>query len=90
MHGRRLLQADGYPVGDDTFDGEFIGYNLGLPIAGKEYDDFHMTTSFAPGNAFINNSWDWLENIWLCGGDVTAENAASYAAGKARPWCWIV
>ena len=82
--GGGCYKPTGYPVGDDTFDGEFIGYNLGLPIAGKEYDDFHMTTSFAPGNAFINNSWDWLENIWLCGGDVTAENAASYAAGKAK------
>ncbi|MFR3091571.1 MAG: hypothetical protein ACLTMP_07525 [Eggerthella lenta] len=77
-------EADGLPRGRRHVRRQFIGYNLGLPIAGKEYDDFHMTTSFAPGNAFINNSWDWLENIWLCGGDVTAENAASYAAGKAK------
>lgn len=82
--GGGCYKPTGYPVGGNSFDGEYIGYNLGLPIAGKEFEDFHMTCSFAPGNAFINNSWDWLENIWLCGGDVTAENAASYASGKAK------
>ena len=74
----------GYPVGGDTFDGEYIAYNLGLPIAGKEYDDFHTTCSAAPGNAFLNNSWDWLENIWLCGGDITADTVTSYATTKQK------
>lgn len=82
--GGGCYKPTGFPVGDDTFDGEYIAYQLGLPIAGKEYDDFHMTTSFAPGNAFLNNSWAYLENIWLCGGDITAENASSYASGKAK------
>lgn len=82
--GGGCYKPTGYPVGDDTFDGEYIAYNLGLPIVGKEYDDFHTTTSFAPGNAFINNSWDWLENIWLCGGDITADTAESYATSKEK------
>ncbi len=82
--GGGCYKPGGYPVGGNTFDGEYIAYKHGLPIAGKEFDDFHMTCSFAPGNAFINNSWDYLENIWLCGGDITADNAASYASGKAK------
>lgn len=82
--GGGCYKPTGYPVGGNSFDGEYIGYNLGLPIASKEFEDFHMTCSFAPGNAFINNSWDYLENIWLCGGDITAKNASSYASGKAK------
>ena len=61
--GGGCYKPGGYPVGGNTFDGEYIAYKHGLPIAGKEFDDFHMTCSFAPGNAFINNSWDYLENI---------------------------
>lgn len=82
--GGGCFKPTGYPVGGNTFDGEYIAYNLGLPIAGKEYDDFHVTTSFAPGNSFINNSWDWLENIWLCGGDITPDTAVSYATTKEK------
>lgn len=82
--GGGSYKPTGYPVGGNTFDGEYIAYNLGLPIAGKEYDDFHATTSFAPGCSFINNNWDYLENIWLCGGDITADTAASYATSKEK------
>lgn len=74
----------GYPTGSDTFDGEYIAYQLGLPIVGKEFDDFHMSVSYAPGNAFLNNSWPYLENIWLCGGDMTKENTEKDALIKAR------
>ena len=74
----------GFPVGGDTFDGEYITYQLGLPIAGKEFDDFHMTCSWAPGNAFRNNNWVYLENIWLCGGDITPDTAVSYATTKQK------
>lgn len=82
--GGGCYKPTGFPVGGITFDGEYIAYNLGLPIAGKEFDDFHMTCSWAPGNAFRNNSWTYLENIWLCGGDITAENAVSYATAKGK------
>lgn len=80
--GGGCFKPTGFPVGGDTFDGEYIAYNLGLPIAGKEYDDFHSTCSYAAGNAFINNNWDYAENIWFCGGDITADNAASYGKSK--------
>jgi succinate dehydrogenase/fumarate reductase flavoprotein subunit len=74
----------GYPTGTDTFDGEYIGYQLGLPIVGKEFDDFHQSVSYAAGNAFLNNSWPYLENIWLCGGDVTSQNAEQNAVTKGK------
>lgn len=82
--GGGCYKPSGYPVGDDTFDGEYIAYNLGLPIVGKEYDDFHTTASFAPGDSFEINSWDYLENIWLCGGDITADTVDSYATTKEK------
>lgn len=82
--GGGCYKPTGYPVGGDTFDGEYIAYNLGLPIVGKEYDDFHVTASYASGDSFVTNSWDWLENIWLCGGDITADTAVSYAQTKEK------
>lgn len=82
--GGGCYKPTGYPVGGNTFDGEYIAYNLGLPIANKEFDDFHVTTSYASGNSFVNNQWDWLENIWLCGGDITADTAESYATNKEK------
>lgn len=82
--GGGCYKPTGYPVGGNTFDGEYIAYNLGLPISGKEYDDFHVTCSYASGDSFNNNQWDWLENIWLCGGDITADTAESYATTKEK------
>ena len=82
--GGGAYKPTGFPTGQDTFDGEYICYNLGLPIGGKEFDDFHMTCSQAPGNAFLNNNWTYLNNIWLCGGDITADTAKSYADGKGK------
>lgn len=82
--GGGSYKPSGFPTGTDTFDGEYIGYNLGLSIVGKEFDDYHQTCSHAPGNAFHNNSWTYLENIWLCGGDVTPANAVEYATMKAK------
>lgn len=92
FHARAVVMAmgggsykpTGFPTGQDTFDGEYICYNLGLPIGGKEFDDFHMTCSQAPGNAFLNNNWTYLNNIWLCGGDITADTVKSYADGKGK------
>ena len=92
VHAKAVLLATGggsykptgYPVGSDTFDGEYMAYQLGLPIAGKEFEDFHSTSNNAPGNVFYDNHWQYLENIWLCGGDVSVENASDYAANKGN------
>lgn len=82
--GGGSYKPTGYPTGGDTFDGEYMAYALGLPIAGKEFEDFHSTSPQGPGNVFLDNHWQYLENIWLCGGDVTAENAENYAANKGN------
>lgn len=82
--GGGSYKPTGYPTGGDTFDGEYMAYQLGLPIAGKEFEDFHNTTPSAPGNVFLDNHWQYLENIWLCGGDVTLENASNYASTKGN------
>ena len=77
-------KPSGFPTSGNTFDGEYIGYHLGLPIISKEFDDFHTTVSRAAGNSFLNNNWTYLENIWLCGGDITPKGAVDYAAGKGN------
>lgn len=82
--GGGSYKPTGYPVGGDTFDGEYMAYELGLPISGKEFEDFHKTPAAAPGNVFLDNHWQYLENIWLCGGDVTSENSDVYAANKGN------
>ena len=82
--GGGSYKPTGYPVGSDTFDGEYMAYQLGLPIAGKEFEDFHATSNNAPGNAFYDNHWQYLENIWLCGGDITEEIASDYAKNKGN------
>lgn len=82
--GGGSYKPTGYPTGGDTFDGEYIAYQMGLPIAGKEFEDFHTTPASAPGNVFLDNHWQYLENIWLCGGDVALENASGYAAAKGN------
>lgn len=82
--GGGSYKPTGYPTGGDTFDGEYIAYNMGLPIAGKEFEDFHQTSATAPGNVFLDNHWQYLENIWLCGGDVNMENASDYASTKGN------
>ena len=82
--GTGSYKPTGYPVGDDTFDGEYIAYNLGLPIAGKEYEDTHNCNGSGVGNAFAGNHWQYLENIWLCGGDITPENHIEYVRSKGN------
>jgi len=82
--GGGCIRSAGHPVGGNTFDGEYIAYQLGLPIAGKEFEDFHATSSLAPGNSFLTEGWIYLENAWLSGGDVTGENIRGYVAGKGK------
>ena len=82
--GGGSYKPTGYPTGGDTFDGEWMAYDLGLPIAGKEFEDFHQTPATAPGNVFLDNHWQYLENIWLCGGDVAPENASEYGMAKGN------
>jgi succinate dehydrogenase/fumarate reductase flavoprotein subunit len=80
--GGGCYKPTGFPVGGDTFDGEYMCYKLGLPISGKEFEDFHGSSSVAPGSAFWVNNWTYLENIWLCGGDMQKEDVQTYVKSK--------
>ena len=82
--GNGVIKPMGYPVGADTFDGIWIGYQHGLPITGMEFEDFHMTTSYAPPNALTHNSWQYVENIWLTGGTVTADKLIKRSGVEGR------
>ncbi len=82
--GNGVIKPMGYPVGADTFDGIWIGYQHGLPITGVEFEDFHMTTSYAPSNALMHNSWQYVEQIWLTGGTVTPTNLTKRAGVQER------
>lgn len=72
--GGGSFKPAGFPTGCDTFDSDWIGYKHGLPIVGKEFDDFHFCASYAPGNVLTCNGWQYVENIWLCGGDITKKS----------------
>ena len=81
--GQGAFKPQGWPVSSDTFDGEYILYNLGLPIVNKEFEDFHNTSSVHPGNVFMANSWSWLENIWPCSvGNIDPDNPNNYGASQ--------
>ena len=71
--GNGCIIPTGHPIGDNTFDGEYIAYNLGLPIGGKEYEDFHTHQSFAPGNNWIGSDARYFDPNFLCGGNNTIE-----------------
>lgn len=83
--GTGSYKPAGFPTAGDTFDGEYIGFTHGLPLTGQEFEDFHMSASFAPGNVLACNSWQYLESVWLCApGGSTPENAAQNALGAAN------
>lgn len=83
--GTGCYKPAGFPTAGDTFDGEYIGFTHGLPITGQEFEDFHMSASFAPGNVLACNSWQYLESVWLCApGGSTPETAAQNALGAAK------
>ncbi len=82
--GGGSYKPTGYPTGTNTFDGEYMAFEYGLPIMGKEFEDFHTTSTQGPGNVFLDNHWQYLENIWLCGGDIVADDATHYAATKGN------
>jgi succinate dehydrogenase/fumarate reductase flavoprotein subunit len=77
--GGGVYKPAGWPTSGISFDGIGIGYRLGLPIIGQEFDDFHVTDSNEPANAFVANGWTYLENIWFTGGDWSKESTRSVA-----------
>ena len=82
--GTGSMKPTGYPTSEDTFDGEYICVNLGLPVVGKEFDDFHQTASYAPGNYFYNNSWEYSENMGGSSIGATKDDIDDYVFKKTR------
>lgn len=80
--GTGSMKPTGYPTSEDTFDGEYICFQLGLPVVGKEFDDFHQTSSFAPGNYFYNNTWEYNENMNASPMGIRREDIDSYCDRK--------
>ena len=80
--GGGVYKPAGWPTSGISFDGIAIGYELGLPIIGQEFEDFHRSDSNEPANAFVPNSWTYLENIWFTGGDWTKEGAQNASASS--------
>ncbi len=82
--GTGSMKPTGYPTSEDTFDGEYICYNLGLPFVGKEFDDFHQTASYAPGNYFYDNTWEYCENMSGSAIGATVDSVDEYCLKKSR------
>ncbi len=82
--GGGCYKPSGFPAGGDTFDGEYIAYELGLPISGKEFEDSHGTSSVAPGSPFYYMNWQYLENIWPGGGDASQDNLKPFIESKVN------
>lgn len=82
--GTGSMKPTGYPTGEDTFDGEYICVNLGLTVVGKEFDDFHQTASFAPGNYFYNNTWEYSEGMGHSAIGATPDTIDDYVYKKTR------
>ena len=82
--GTGSMKPTGYPTSEDTFDGEYICFKLGLPVVGKEFDDFHQTASYAPGNYFYNNTWEYSENMSGSAVGAFKEDIDDYVYKKTR------
>jgi succinate dehydrogenase/fumarate reductase flavoprotein subunit len=80
--GTGSMKSTGYPTSGDTFDGEYLCVSLGLTMVGKEFDDFHQTSSFAPGNYFYNNTWEYTENMSATNVAVTTDTVDDYATSR--------
>lgn len=80
--GSGIYKPAAFPLSGDSYDGVAIGYNLGLPIVGHEFEDYHVGNSQEPSNGFAPNGWTYCENMWFTGGDWSAKDAKA-AAGDA-------
>jgi len=68
--GNGCIIPTGHLNGDNTFDGEIMAYDIGLPIGGKEFEDFHFNNSFAPGCGWLSSDARFFDPNFLCGGNI--------------------
>lgn len=72
--GGGAYKNGGWPMSGDTFDGDWIGYNAGASITGKEFTYQIATSSVAPTCGWRVYTWGYLENIHPVGGIFGAED----------------
>lgn len=66
--GGGAYRNSGFPISGNSFDGEYICYELGLPIVGREFEWPQVTNSIYPGACWNTYSWGWLENLHATAG----------------------
>ena len=86
--GSGTVKSTGFPLGADTFDGLWIGYQHGLPITGLEFEDTHGTNAVGPGNTFMWSGWQYVEPVWPTGGTVDEATLAAFDT-PAQGGKWI-
>lgn len=72
--GGGVYKPAGWPTGGISYDAVAIGYKLGLPIIGQEFEDYHVSRPDEPSNAFVAFSWAYLQNMVFLGGEINAGN----------------
>lgn len=86
--GSGTYKANGFVLGGDTFDGQYMAYELGCTIVGLEFEDFHATNSAAAGDYHYANTWDYVEPYTPYDTYATVptddEAIREYAAGKIK------
>lgn len=82
--GSGTIFPGGFPMGTNTFDCEYIAYNLGLPITGKESEDYHWSACYAPNSNFVEKAWVYLENIWPTGGGDGNKSGLDFAISECK------
>lgn len=81
--GGGAYKNGGWPLSGDTFDGEWMAYQLGLPIVGKEFSYNIATSSVAPSCAWRAYTWGYLENLHAVGATYNDDNVDDYIVGRA-------
>ena len=60
--GAGAFKAPGYPIQGQTCDGDAMAYRVGAVISGKEWIDFHGTSSATPASC-----WNQWSQMWDSG-----------------------
>ena len=81
--GSGCVKPLGYPVGGSSYDGLYIGYQHGLPVAGMEYEDYHLAYAGKPGLVLTTAGWAYCENLAPGGPGAQADTSDDDLWGSA-------
>lgn len=97
--GGGVYKPAGWPTGGISYDAVAIAYDLGLPVIGQEFEDFHVSNNDAPTNAFLPNVNAFLEPVLFTGGEIREDRyhelvptsrstirRANWALNGSAPW----